>query len=94
MKTPCQEAQDITTGARQQAYGHPLDNLTRVSKLWSAILGVEVTAEQVALCLVALKLSRECNRHSPDNLVDIAGYANVIYLMDVERQRRAHAPKS
>lgn len=88
MKTPCEEAQELTTGARQQAYGHPLDNYNRVAKLWSAILGHKITPDQAVLCMVALKLSRECNKHSHDNLVDIAGYANVAYLMEEERGRR------
>ena len=34
-----------------------------------------MTAAQVGLCMIALKISREMFCHTEDNLVDIAGYA-------------------
>lgn len=69
------EAEELVNGPREHAYGHPFDDFTRTGKMWAAILGLkEVTPEQVSLCMVALKISRECNRHTHDNLVDGAGY--------------------
>lgn len=79
------EADRLTSGDRQKAYGHPLHDYQRTAKLWSAILGVEVSALQAQLCMCAVKISRLCN--SPDHidsLTDLAGYART-YQMSLER---------
>ncbi|MFJ5532461.1 DUF6378 domain-containing protein [Streptomyces sp. NPDC093261] len=74
-----QEAALLTRdGDRQRTYGHPREDYTRVAWMWSAILGAEVTAEQAALCMVAVKISRLC--HTPehrDSVVDLIGYGIV-----------------
>lgn len=77
-ETILEEAQRLVYGDRGAAYGHPREDYTRTAKLWSALLGTEVTAAQAALCMIAVKLSRECHQHKRDNLVDVAGYAAVI----------------
>ncbi len=61
---------------RHQIYGHPEDNFRRVADLWSVILDHSITVEDVALCLIALKIARltESPNHR-DSMVDIAGYA-------------------
>lgn len=83
------EAHRLVNGDRGLAYGHPLDDMTRTGRMWAAILGLpEVTAEQVAECMIALKISRQVNRHKRDNLVDICGYAETIDMMAQERERR------
>ncbi len=74
-----QAAQVIHT--RQRAYGHPAEDFGRTAKIWSAILEVPVTARQVALCLIGVKISRECHRHRRDNCVDIAGYAETLEMV-------------
>jgi len=79
-----QEAERITSGDRQRDYGHPLDDYRRTAALWSEVLGVEVTASQAILCMILLKVSRECNKHKRDNLVDMAGYAKC--LMQAEEK--------
>lgn len=80
----------IVKGARMDAYGHPLDNLERIGRLWAALLGVEqITAEQVALCMVAVKLSRETHRPNLDNVVDGIGYLLALHEARRERTRRA-----
>ena len=83
-----QEAQHICDSVRGADYGHPLDDWTRTAAMWSAVLGVPVTAEQALLCMVCVKVSRECNRPKRDNLVDIAGYA---YCLERVQQRREGA---
>lgn len=67
-------AERIVTGRRSRQYGEPVECMHRVAQAWSAVLGVDVSARQVALCLAALKLVREGNRHADDNLIDAAGY--------------------
>ena len=49
--------------------------------MWSAILGQEVTPAQVGLCMIAVKVSRECHKPKRDNLVDIAGYAETVRMV-------------
>lgn len=68
------EAVFLVTGDRDDDYGHPLQDHTRTALMWSAIIGTEVTAEQVCLCMAALKISRECHKPKRDNLVDGIGY--------------------
>lgn len=76
-ETILEEAQRLVYGDRQQSYGHPADDFNRTAQMWSAILGVEVTAKQAALCMCAVKISREVNAPKRDNLTDLAGYAAV-----------------
>lgn len=60
---------------RQDGYGSPSDNHGRTARIWSAMLGIEVTARMVCLLNIAQKVSRDTNAPKRDNLVDIAGYA-------------------
>jgi nucleoside 2-deoxyribosyltransferase len=86
-ETVLQEADRLVSGDRQSAYGHPFDDFTRTGKLWAAILDLpEVTPEQVALCMAALKISRLCHRYKRDSAVDLAGYAKCLDLV-VEARR-------
>ncbi len=75
------EAHNLVHGVRGEDYGHPYHDFSRTAKIWSAILGVDVTPEQVALCMIGVKMSRECNRPKRDNRVDIAGYAEALDMV-------------
>lgn len=81
-QTTLGEAHDIINGARRQSYGPAKESFARIAKFWSAILGSEITSSQVALCMIAMKLSRETNRPSHDNRVDICGYATLLDEME------------
>ena len=53
--------------------------MAAVAQRWSITLGQPVTAAQVVLCLIDLKLTRL--GHDPqhgDSIVDVAGYAAVL----------------
>ncbi len=69
-----ERAIELVYGDRNDDYGHPHDDFTRTAGLWSAFLGVEITAEEAALMMVLLKLSREKNKHKDDNTIDSHGY--------------------
>jgi hypothetical protein len=75
------EAHNLVHGVRGEDYGHPYHDFGRTAKIWSAILGVDVTPEQVALCMIGVKMSRECNRPKRDNRVDMAGYAETLDMV-------------
>lgn len=81
------EAERLVHGARNVDYGHPLDDFGRTAKMWTAILGVPITAEQVGLCMCAVKISRQCNRPKRDNMVDLAGYAETVQWIGDEREK-------
>lgn len=82
------EANNLVHGERNESYGHPLDDFSRTAKIWSAILGIGVTPEQVGLCMIGVKLSRQCNRPKRDNMVDAAGYAETVDWVMEEKERR------
>jgi len=73
--TILQEAQQVVYSDRAADYGSVTSNFGSTAKMWSVILGKEVTAEQVGLCMIAVKISRQMHKFKMDNLVDIAGYA-------------------
>lgn len=83
-----EEAMALTDGDRQDAYGHPLDDFTKTAAMWEQVLGVTVTAEQMALCMILVKVSRLTHKYKRDSVVDIAGYANTLQMLIDERERR------
>ena len=74
-------AASIITGDRDTQYGGPEENFDRIAKIWSIVLGVTVTREDVAMCMVGLKVARYASKSGfqPDTWIDIAGYAGCGY---------------
>jgi hypothetical protein len=69
---------------RRQSYGEPRLLFERVAVRWSQLLGVDVTAAQVGLCLADLKLARlTVDPGHLDSLIDVAGY--VACVREVQR---------
>jgi len=71
------DAQEIF-GKRAGEYGDAYLMHERISIIWTAILGVEVQAHQVALCMAGLKMARLS--HQPehwDSWVDMINYAAI-----------------
>lgn len=77
-ETTLQEAQRLVHGDRNADYGHPADNDKRIAAMARALFGWDIKAQDVGLFMIITKLSREKNRHKRDNLVDLAGYAEVV----------------
>jgi hypothetical protein len=75
------EAARLINSERDQQYGPPKENFNRISRLWSVILKIDVTEEDVAMCMVALKMARYASKsgYQPDTWIDIAGYAGCGY---------------
>jgi len=84
-KTILEEAQALVYKDRQQDYGSVSDNFNTIAKLWSVVLKTEVTAQQVALCMVQVKVARQLYKPKRDNLVDGAGYFATIEKMNDEQ---------
>ena len=83
-----EEAKRIVHGDRGENYGYPFEDFSRTAKIWSAILGINIEPEQVALCMIGVKISREVNRPKRDNIVDGAGYFETLDMVKNERFRR------
>lgn len=77
-KSILQEAEELINGDRAEAYGDAKTNFTKIAVGWSEIFGTNITAKQVALGMIWLKMCREGNKSGRDNIVDIAGYAGLI----------------
>lgn len=81
----------VRNGARQGTYGHPRGDFDTIAQIWSAILTkangqfVDVRAEEVALCMAGLKLSRLArDPHHHDSKVDVIGYMVCLDRLDEE----------
>lgn len=75
-----------TLCARQKSYGDPLDCFANIACMWNLlgfrVNGDMITKSHVALAMIALKLCRQREKSSPDNWVDIAGYASLAAAME------------
>ena len=80
-----EEAHQIVWGDREKVYDDPNANFRRIAGIWTQILGRPITLQEVALCLIGLKLARLA--HSPkhrDSVVDVAGYAACLERINAE----------
>jgi len=72
------EALKVVTGDRQDSYGNPRADFQGTALIWNGILQhklhAPITAEDVPLLMIGLKLRREAHKHKDDNYVDIVGY--------------------
>jgi hypothetical protein len=86
-KTILDEAASAVDGSRQENYGHPAINFSRIAEYWTTHLksklnGSALLPEDVAAMMILLKVARLANSPSHrDSIVDIAGYARTIELI-------------
>jgi uncharacterized protein DUF4406/uncharacterized protein DUF6378 len=89
LQTPEQEAWGLVNGERGQAYGHPLDNFTKLGRMWGALLDIpDIDAGTVALMHVVGKLARETHAIKRDNTTDTHGYMIAYSKVLAEKARR------
>lgn len=88
MRSPCQEAAALVSEAqeRQNTYGEPYQNHLRIARLWNARLHEKLSSplepEDVASCMRMVKEARLVQTPGHyDSIMDIAGYAEVEYLI-------------
>ena len=70
--------------ARTKQYGHPSYSFSKIAEGWSIILNTHVEPQQVALCMMWLKICRHTNKPDQDNIDDIVGYCMVHDMISEE----------
>lgn len=69
-------AKEYVNVDRAASHGDMENNFTRIGDLWSAHLGITVSATDVALMMAMVKIARAgSNPAHADNWIDLAGYA-------------------
>lgn len=72
------KAAELVGGERGLDHGNMYTQFDDTAALWSTYLGHKVTAEQVAVCMVLLKISRTKNgAKRADHYLDMAGYSAI-----------------
>lgn len=101
-ETVLEEADRLVNGARQEAYGHPHDDYTCATGMFNPYLRKKygqnlerfngLDAADGVVFMLCVKISREANMHKRDNMVDLAGYAQCLFMVkqreaELERQQ-------
>ena len=67
---------------RGKQWGDPVYTHERIARVWSGILNFQVSAHDVALCMVGLKLVRAAvSPAEPDSYTDAKGYADIAMMI-------------
>ncbi len=72
------EAERIVNGDRQADYSDPVENFKHISAIASEISKEKLSPTTCAIVMIAVKLARENYKHKRDNLVDLAGYVEIL----------------
>lgn len=89
VKSAIDEAKEIIYGDREKTYGSPQKNLNVIADYWMEYLNtkptaitkhgtVDLSAEDVCIMMVLLKIARQANNYKRDNIVDAIGYLSLI----------------
>lgn len=75
------EEADKIVNDRSRGYEDVVSSFKNISNIASAIRRKPILPRDVSAVLMALKLSREQYAHKRDNLVDLAGYAQIDHIL-------------
>jgi hypothetical protein len=81
------EAIDLVTGQRAIDYGDATESHERIAHMWNCYLRLSdssISAQNVAVMMILLKIVRLSNRPTPDGFVDICGYAALASEMGLD----------
>jgi len=77
-----------TIGDRNGSHGDPIENHEHIAELWSAYLQTDVSATDVAVCMMLLKLSRyKIGGHARDHWLDTQGYAEIANMIEFDKDQ-------
>ena len=79
------KAKDLVTGDRNETHGDAFQNHAEIAEFWNIFLDkklqpmASITAEDVALMMVLLKISRNTQgkKNNLDNFIDMCGYSAI-----------------
>ena len=77
-----EKAIELVDGQRAIDYGDKTLNHQNIANLWNAYLGMNISAHDVAICMLLVKVARLKNMHTEDSYIDIAGYAGIAGEID------------
>jgi hypothetical protein len=73
-----QAAADIVRGARNTDYGDPCESFGRIVEMFRLLTGKQLSVVDGMKFMLCVKLVRDSYRHRDDNMVDVAGYADMV----------------
>lgn len=83
-----EEGIKITCGDRDASYGEPINNFSNTAAIINAVMGLSLTASDVALIMVCVKMARMGQHASDDTYIDAAVYAAIVgELTAIENER-------
>ena len=65
---------NVRSEEKERMYGPFEEGMERAAMIASGCTGKDITAKDMYMCMVALKLSRESYSHKEDNLLDAVAY--------------------
>ena len=79
------KAKDLISGDRNETHGDAFQNHAEIAEFWNIFLDkklqpmANITAEDVALMMVLMKISRnnQGKKNNLDNFIDMCGYAAI-----------------
>jgi hypothetical protein len=86
-------ARRLTDSDRPSEYGPPEDCFRDIAGMWSEYLGYGVSARDVTMMMILLKICRDKFGKKKDNLVDIIGYARCADLLNQPDSELSEANK-
>lgn len=73
-----EKALQLVTKERNSQHGDASEQLENTAKLWSVYLKTSIDAEQVAMCIALMKISRSTfGQFNTDDYVDLLGYGAI-----------------
>jgi DNA-binding protein H-NS len=74
---------------KERMYGPIIESMEKASQLASIMTSKNITADDLYLCMVAIKLSRESYSHKEDNLLDAVAYLGALNNHKENKQSNA-----
>ena len=94
-----QEAYKIVNQDRQNTYGHPKDDYTKVTNIFQTLTGKQLTLNEAILFMISVKLARlktnlDQGQLHHDTLLDTIGYLTCLNMINQPESTTNDNPKT